>query len=69
MCSHFADNSYKTFLPCFLGMGKGTLHTEEGLHHHLILLPALSLFHVLIVHHIYCKIRLGLQAASLYYCH
>lgn len=46
MYFHIADNFYKTFLLCFLGMGKGTSQTEEGLHHHLPFLPALSLFPV-----------------------
>lgn len=43
MCFHIADNFYKTFLPCFLGMGKGTSHAEAGIHHHLTLLPDLFL--------------------------
>lgn len=67
MYFHIADNFHKTFLPCFLGMGKGTSHTEEGLHHHLALLQALCFMFSLYNTRIAKLVWSSLRAASLCY--
>lgn len=67
MYFHIADNFHKTFLPCFLGMGKGTSHTEEGLHHHLALLQALCFMFSLYNTPIAKLVWSSLRAASLCY--